>query len=74
MSTAQETGTRDVVYNVISVAYHALQGAETYGTYAQDAEQAGDAEAADYFRQVQQEAVQAADQAKTLLKSRLSGA
>jgi hypothetical protein len=71
MSAAQETGTRDVVYNLISVAYHALQGAETYGLYLQDAEQAGDAEAADYFRQTQQEAVEAADLAKALLKSRL---
>jgi rubrerythrin len=74
MSPTQETGTRDVVYNLISVAYHALQGAETYGVYAQDAEQAGDADAAEYFREAQQEAVQAADRAKTLLKSRLSGA
>jgi hypothetical protein len=32
------TGTRDEHYNVISVLYHALQGADTCGTYLQDAE------------------------------------
>ena len=43
------TGTRDEHYNVISVLYHALQGADTCGTYLQDAEQAGDQELAQFF-------------------------
>jgi hypothetical protein len=25
------TGTRDTVYDLVSIIYHALQGAETYG-------------------------------------------
>ena len=36
------TGTPDPVYDLISVAYHALQGAETYEQYAEDAQAQGD--------------------------------
>ncbi len=38
----QITGTRDEHYNVISVLYHVLKGAENCDTYALDAEAAGD--------------------------------
>ena len=69
----QSTGTSDPTYNLISVAYHALQGAETHEQYAQDAQQQGDQELADFFRQAQQQAKQCADQAKQLLASRLQG-
>jgi rubrerythrin len=69
----QSTGTSDVTYNLISVAYHALQGAENYGQYAQDAQQQGDRELADFFRQAQEQARQCADQAKQLLASRVQG-
>ncbi len=44
MATTETTGTRDTTYNLISVVYHALQGAETYRLYEQDAENAGDRE------------------------------
>ena len=30
--TEGQTGTRNVTYNLVSVLYHALQGAETYAT------------------------------------------
>jgi hypothetical protein len=40
----QMTGTRDEQYNLVSVLYHTLQGAETYEQYLQDAQQAGDQE------------------------------
>jgi hypothetical protein len=65
------TGTRDEQYNVISVLYHALQGAETCATYLQDAEQAGDQDLAQFFREVQGTYRQLADQSKTLLRQRL---
>lgn len=67
-SGGQARGTTDVSYNLISVAYHALQGAETYGIYANDAEQDGNRELADFFRQAQEESLKRADQAKQLLK------
>jgi rubrerythrin len=65
------TGTRDETYNVISILYHALQGAETYQQYVQDAEQRGDQELAQFFREVQQEEQRRADRAKQLLGQRL---
>jgi hypothetical protein len=43
MATSKHmTGTRDEQYNVISVLYYALRGADTCATYLQDAEHAGD--------------------------------
>jgi rubrerythrin len=66
-----ETGTRDVTYNLVSVLYHALQGAETYLMYQADAEEIGDRELADYFGRLVDEERRRADHAKTLLGKRL---
>jgi len=66
------TGTRDVHYNLISVLYHTLQGAETCVQYLKDAEQAGDQELASFFHDVQEEDRQRAERAKMLLRQRLS--
>lgn len=66
-----ERGTTDVSYNLISVIYHALQGAETYGVYANDAEQDGNPRLAEFFRDVQEESIKRATRAKDLLKNHL---
>jgi hypothetical protein len=47
------TGTRDEHYNVISLLYHALQGADTCAIYLQDVEHAGNQDLAQFFREVQ---------------------
>lgn len=65
------TGTNDVTYNLISVAYHALQGAENYSIYAKDAEQNGDSETAQFFHALVDEERRRADRAKDLLMSKL---
>jgi hypothetical protein len=65
------TGTRDEHYDVISVLYHALQGADTCATYLQDAERAGNQDLIQFFREVQGTYRQLADQSKTLLRQRL---
>ncbi len=65
------TGTKDEHYNLVSVLYHALQGGETYEMYIRDAEEAGDDELADFFRQVQDEDRQRGDRAKQLLRARI---
>ena len=65
------TGTRDEQYNVISVLYHALQGADTCGTYLQDAEQAGDQELAQFFREVPGTYRRLGEPSQTLLRQRL---
>jgi rubrerythrin len=63
----ESTGTRDETFNLISVLYHALQGAETYQQYIQDAEQRGDQELVQFFRDVREEEKRRADRAKQLL-------
>ena len=65
------TGTPDPVYDLISVAYHALQGAETYEQYARDAQQQGDQELAEFFRKTRQQCQLCADEAQQFLTSRL---
>lgn len=65
------TGTRDEHYNIVSVLYHALQGGELYVQYIQDAEQAGDVELANFFREVQEEDQRRAQRAKQLLGRRV---
>jgi hypothetical protein len=64
-------GTSDVSYNLVSVIYHGLQGAETYGIYANDAEQDGNRELAEFFREAQEEGMKRAERAKQLLKRAL---
>ena len=49
--SGQTTGTRDEHYNLISVIYHALHGAENCNAYALDTELAGEKELAAFFRE-----------------------
>jgi hypothetical protein len=72
MTTKANTGTQDTTYNLLSIIYHALQGAETYEKYINDAEQGGDTELAQYFRDVRDQNVKRAEQGKKLLSARLS--
>lgn len=67
------TGTPDEHYNLVSVLYHSLKGAETYEQYIEDAEEAGDAELASFFKQVKDEEQVRAERAKALLLSRIGG-
>jgi hypothetical protein len=66
-----ETGESNDVYGVVSVLYHALQGAETYGKYIEDARKSGDGELEEFFRECQIEERERADRAKSLLASRI---
>jgi hypothetical protein len=63
----QITGTRDEHYNLISVLYHALHGAENCDRYASDAEISGDERLAAFFRETQVMQSQIAERAKGLL-------
>ena len=60
----QITGTRDEHYNLISVLYHALHGAENCETYMFDAETTGRGELAAFFREAQAMHAALAEQAK----------
>ena len=66
-----ETGTKDEHYNLVSVLYHALQGGETCALYLRDAEQSGDQELVQFFREVQTQYRQVATRGKQLLKQKL---
>lgn len=63
----QSTGTRDEHYNLISILYHALQGADSCDSYALDAEASGDERSADFYRESQEMNAQIAERAKSLL-------
>ena len=70
---SHSTGEKDKTYDLFSIIYHALQGAETVDMYIRDAEGAGDKELVTYFRNVQKEYRQLADEGKRLISSRLQG-
>jgi hypothetical protein len=61
------TGTRDEHYNLVSVLYHALHGAENCDRYASDAEISGDERLAAFFREAQAMQTGMAEHAKRLL-------
>ena len=70
MTQQSKTGTSNEYYNLVSIMYHALNGAQTYDTYIRDAEQSGDNGLAQFFRSVQQEDQRRAERAKQLLVQR----
>ena len=61
------TGTRDEHYDLISVLYHALHGADNCDHYALDAEASGDERLAAFFREAQGAQMLLAERAKELL-------
>jgi hypothetical protein len=70
--TGELTGTKDKDYNVIWFAEQCLSNVLRLDTYIQDAERDGDSELAEFFRRAQSESRKGADQAKQMLRSRLS--
>jgi rubrerythrin len=72
MASTANPGTTDVTYNLVSILYHALQGAETYDQYIRDAEQRNDKDLAQFFRDTKEENQRRADRAKQLLAQRLA--
>jgi rubrerythrin len=70
--TGHVTGTKDKDYNIIWFVEACLSNALRLETYAQDAESAGDAELAKFFRRAQGESRKGAEQGKELLGKRLN--
>jgi hypothetical protein len=62
--SSDATGTRDDTYDVISVVYHALQGAENCEIYADDAE---DKQLRNFFQSACDQQRQLAEQGKRVL-------
>ncbi len=67
MQELQQTTSSNSYYNLVSALYHALQEAQTSSAYIRDAEQEGQQELAQFFRQLQQQANQRAQQVQRLL-------
>ena len=67
-----DTGASDPVYDLVSVLYHALQGAETTMIYSDDADYEGDAELAQFFQEIQAQDRARARRAKALLRKYLA--
>ncbi len=65
MSEQSRTAIPNEVYNLVSVLYHALEGAQTYDKYAQDA--GGNQQLADFFRTAKSQDEQRAQEALQLL-------
>ena len=61
------TGTKDEHYNLISVLYHALHGADNCDHYALDTEASGDERLTAFFREAQAAQVRIAERGKQLL-------
>jgi hypothetical protein len=66
------TGTQDKDYNIIWFVEACLHNALRLETYIGDAERAGDAELAEFFRRAQGESRKGAEQGKHLLAQRLA--
>jgi hypothetical protein len=65
-----QTGARDETYDVVSVLYHALKGADNCQKYMQDAQ---DDRMREFFQQAQQQQRQMAEQAKQCLQQMMQG-
>jgi hypothetical protein len=50
-----ETGFSDVVYDLVSVQYHALKAGHDYGQFVRDAKNGGYDEIASFFEQVMEQ-------------------
>jgi rubrerythrin len=69
---AGETGFDDVTFDLISVQYHSLKAGHDYGQYVRDADNAGQQDIADFFREVMAQDAERAQRCHEFLR-RLGG-
>jgi hypothetical protein len=70
--TGTVTGTKDKNYNLIWFTEACLSNVLRLEEYIADAERDGDSELADFFRKAQADSRKGAEQAKTMLRSKLN--
>jgi hypothetical protein len=70
--TGKVTGTKDQDYNVIWFTEACLSNALRLETYIQDAQRAGNAELAEFFRKAQAESRKGAELGKEMLRNLLA--
>jgi hypothetical protein len=71
MASEAKTGARDVTYNLVSNLYHSLKGADACDQYIRDAQESGDRELEEFFRDCQEQNRDLAERAKNLLGAKL---
>jgi hypothetical protein len=71
MSARVDTGTPDVVYDLLLLAQQALEDCVRYRSFAEDARAVGDDELAEWLEELGESDEQIAERAKALLKARL---
>jgi hypothetical protein len=71
MTELAPTSTEDQVYGLVSVLYHALQGAQACEQYIEDAEKAGDDALLKFFEECRDQQNERAGRAKSLLVERV---
>jgi len=69
--TEPNSPVKDKDYNLVCVLEASLRNAWTMQTYIDDADAAGDAELADWFRKIQHNSEKAGEQGKQMLLERL---
>ncbi len=69
MTEKHKTGATDTEYNMVSVLYHALNGANSCEKYIQDC--GDEKQLSDFFHEVQDNYRSMAEKAKHMLKSRI---
>ena len=68
------TPLKDEHFDIVSVLYHALQGASTCDTYIQDAKEGGDNELTEFFSEAKEHYQKVAERAKQIAKLKLASA
>ncbi|MCX6465352.1 MAG: acyl carrier protein [Pseudonocardiales bacterium] len=63
-----ETGFSDVVFDLVSVQYHALKAGHDYGQYVRDARNAGYEDIASFFEQTMREDAERAARCHEVLR------
>ena len=71
-SGSSNMGADDITFDLVSILYHCLEGAETYGKYIQDAQGSGNNDMVQFFRDVQQEEQQRAQRCQQLLQQHMN--
>ena len=70
----QQTPVANEQFDLVSALYHLMDGAQTYGAYIRDAEQAKDQEAAQCFRDMKQQSEKDIEKLRGLVVKRLGSA
>jgi hypothetical protein len=72
-SDAQATGSSNIEYDLVSILYHALQGAETYSQYLEDCRSLGDEELMGFIDECIDQERMRAQKAKRILMRHMGG-